>query len=164
MAKRVSTTEIEPDDIPSPANNLPAPVPRHGRLMPDRAASLPNCPTNLDLTTDQGKALLFNSLNPGDVDFDEHGVAHITATHYVVYPDQGTDPETGEVHEFNRTVLIDRDGHTYRTTSAHAPHRIAAALDLFGADAWQRGIEFVIQERVSRKTRRTYHDVRIVVE
>lgn len=150
---KVAVTSFVPPQMPSV---------RHGRLMPSPGAALPDCPTNLDLTTVQGKMTLYNALNPGDVAFDENGECHITARYYVVYPDEGIDQETGEVSQFNRTVLIDASGQIWRTTSAHAPHRIAAALDLFTAEDWERGIRFQVRERRSKKTGRTYHDIRIV--
>jgi hypothetical protein len=156
------STKKQPTHQVDQAAGLPAPVPMHGRLVPKPDSHLPDCPTNLDLTLPEHKVLLFNALNPGDLDLAMDGQIEILATHYLVYPDEGTDPETGEVHQFARTVLITRDGRTFRTTAAHGPHRIAAALDLFADSDWARGIRFQVSERKSRRTGRTYHDIRIL--
>jgi hypothetical protein len=117
--------------------------------------------TNLDLTTNRGKALFLAAGNPGSIQFDEHGRMCILATHFVIFPDTSVDPETGEEREFTRTVLFDASGQTYRTSSAYAPRRLRAALALWTASDWASGIPFVITERKSRKTGRTYHDMRV---
>lgn len=135
----------------------------HGRLYPTKEMRLVDCPSNIDASTIQGKAMLLAAGNPGDLEFVE-GKVRICATHFVVFPEERPDPETGEIHTFARTVLFDRQGRSFRTTSAHAPHRIQAALDLFGPDDWANGVSFVIRERMSAKTKRIYHDIRLDVE
>lgn len=119
--------------------------------------------TNLDLTTQRGKALFLNAGNPGDIQFDEDGCARILATNFLLYPDSGIDPETGEERQFTRTVLFTADGATYRTTSDFAPRRMRAALALWTTAEWAKGIPFRVTERRSRKTGRTYHDLRVEV-
>jgi hypothetical protein len=132
----------------------------HSSIEPARDARLDQCPTNLDLSTWQGKVLALAAGSPADLVIPDNGVLAITATHYFLFPDIGQDPESGEIKEFTRTVLYDREGRTYRTTSGHAPHRIKAILELISADEWAKGIPFVISERRSRATGRTYHDIR----
>lgn len=139
---------------------LPAVKP-HGRLYPTQGTALAQCPTNLDLSSYEGKQLAIAAGNPSDFQMDEGGQICIMATHYLIFPDVSEDPETGELKEFARTVLFDASGQIYRTTSAHAPHRIAAVLDLYDASEWTRGIPFVIRERRSKKTGRVYHDIRV---
>jgi len=117
--------------------------------------------TNLDLATPRGKAMLLAAMSPADIDFDAGGRAKILATNYVLLPDEGTDPETGEVRSFVRTILIGKDGLTYRSTSESMPRRLKAALALWTPAEWAAGILFVITERKSRKTGRTYHDLRV---
>lgn len=134
---------------------------RNGRLVPKVGDTLKEAYTNIDTSTLQGKALVFAAMSPGDIEFDERGHAFILATNYVVFADNGISAETGEQTVFARTVLYNKDGETYRTTSENVPHRLAAACDMFGPDVWKRGIPFVIRERKSRKTGRTYHDMRI---
>lgn len=117
--------------------------------------------TNLDMSTRVGKCMFLLAGNPGSIQFDENGRAEILVTRYVLFPDRGTDPETGELSEFTRCVLFDRDGNTFRTTAAHAAQRLAWMLSMFSKEEWDEGLPFVITERVSRKTRRTYHDIRL---
>jgi hypothetical protein len=137
------------------------PANQHGRFQLDSPAGKIEGWTNLDLTTFAGKARFLNCLSPADINFDKNGRAEILATSYLIFPDEGTDPETGEVKQFTRTVLVSKEGATYRTTSESAPRRLKAALGLWSAEQWAEGIPFVITERRSHKTQRTYHDLRV---
>lgn len=133
----------------------------NGRLVPKHGDTLREAFTNIDTSSLKGKALVFAAQSPGDIEFDERGMAFIEATNYCIFADTGLSAETGEVTVFARTVLYDKEGRTYRTTSENAPHRLAAACDMFGPEVWARGIPFTIRERKSRKTGRVYHDMRI---
>jgi hypothetical protein len=132
-----------------------------GRLYPSKELPLHQCPSNIDSTTYSGKKMLMAAGNPSDIVFDQHGCATVYATHYLIFPDEGVDPESGEIKTYARTCLFTKDGLVFRTTSAHAPHRIAAACDLFSPNEWANGIPFLIRERRSHKTGRTYHDIRL---
>jgi len=131
-------------------------------LVPARDLSLADCPTNLDLTTLSGKAMALACGNPSDLDFGDRGHVSICAHYWLIFPDVGVDPNTGEYHEFTRTCLIDEEGSVYRTTSSYAPGRLKAVLSLFSPVDWSKGIWFRIAERKSRKTGRTYHDIRVL--
>lgn len=133
-----------------------------GRLVPKKGESIREARTNIDCTTREGKAMVFAGMSPADVDFDQNGQAFILATHWLVFADQTIDEKTGQVSHHSRTVLYDKDGNTFRTTADSAPHRIQAALDMFGPEVWAEGIPFRIRERVSKREKRTYHDIRIV--
>jgi hypothetical protein len=147
----------------SVVGHKPSAVAGHnGRMYPVVGASLLDCPTNLDLTSTAGKALALAAGNPSDMEFDKNGVLEIVATHYLIFPEERVDPETGEVGTFARTVLFDQAGDIFRTSAAHAPHRIQSVLDLFGPEAWAKGIPFVIRERKGKRGF-TYHDIRIKV-
>lgn len=157
-------------EIPHPADDglnligpYPAPAPRPGRYELQTADGPIEGFTNLDLATHRGKALFLNAGNPGDLALQGEGQVRILATNFLLYPDMGTDPETGEERQFTRTVLFDAQGCTYRTTSEFVPRRMRAALALWSAEDWAKGIPFVITERRSRKTGRTYHDLRVEV-
>ena len=125
--------------------------------------SLRDCPTNQDWSKREHKALAFAAGNPGDIEFGKDGSVIVVATHFLVFPEEREDPETGELSTFARTVLFTRDGQTFRTTSAHAPHRIAAACDLFDSKEWAKGIAFQIRQRLG-KNQRIYHDIRLAIE
>jgi hypothetical protein len=157
------TVEAEPELKISGPHNLPATVLRTGQLQINRDMPLSECPTNLDLKTRHGKASALAAMSPGTLEFTPEGTMRITATHWICFPDDGVDPETGEISEFTRTVFFDAAGNTYRTSSAHAPKRLSAILQLFGPDEWAAGLPLEIVERKSRKTGRTYHDIRVLV-
>jgi hypothetical protein len=154
-----------PDDMPL---RLTHPTPEvlvsRGKYLIEEPDGAIEGYTNLDLATDKGRALFINAGCPGEIDFDENGTARILACHFVVYPDTGVNVETGEERAFSRTVLIDRHGKMYRTTSEYAPRRLRAAMALYSEEKWARGIPFIITQRRSRKTGRTYHDLRVEVE
>lgn len=145
-------------------------VPGHyGRLYPDNDTPLAKCPTNLDLSTRRGKALLLACGNPGDLDLLDHvkdsegrRFIIVEATNFVIFPERRIDPEDGKESTFARTCLIRKDGRIFRTSSAHVPHKIAAALDLYTPEEWAQGIPFRITERKSKNPNRgEYHDIRI---
>src|SRR5271156_398216 len=122
------------DDKPLPAPYVPGQskvsvVQGHnGRLYPAADTPLSQCPTNLDLTTYNGKAMAMAAGNPSDLEFSQNGELKVLATHYLIFPEERPDPDTGEISQFARTVLFQADGRIFRTTAAHAPHRIQAAL------------------------------------
>lgn len=162
MAKK--TIQVMDDEVRAvvpiePEVTSVAPVVRRGRMIPTMDTPLSACPTNIDISTDGGKAMMMAAGNPCDIQFGSDGVATIVATHYLIYPTERVDEDTGELSQYCCTVLFDSQGRTLRTTAAHAPHRIAAACDLWGPDDWASGITFTIRQRMG-KMGRTYHDIR----
>lgn len=152
------------DDIDSDININPKTFPvaeRPSAKPPALQAGAYGVSTNLNMASWQGRATFLAAGNPGNLVFSEDGRIEMVAVSYVIFPDQGLDPETGEVHEFTRCALIDADGNVFRTTAAHAPQRMAWVLSLFSPEDWAEGIPFIILERRSRKTGRTYHDIRV---
>lgn len=152
-------------------DNLPATqagscVPGHnGRLYPVVGTPLTRCPCNFDVTTFKGKAMLLQAGEPGDIELRPGEELVIRAVHFLIYPEERIDEETGAVSTFARTVLFDKEGRHFRTTSAHVPHRITAALDLFGPEEWEKGIPFVICERPSKRHKGgTWHSIRVLQE
>jgi hypothetical protein len=130
---------------------------------PRPGCSLAECPTNLDLDTDEGKAMAFSAMSPGDLDIGNEGYVEFVATKFLIFPDTRLDEETGEVIEFSRTVFFGTDGQTYRTSGEMMPHRVKALCQLFSPERWKQGIKLRVSERRSRKTLRTYHDIRIAL-
>lgn len=116
--------------------------------------------TNLDLTTYQGKALILKAGSPGDYEVRSDKPLAMIVHAYAVFPDTAVNEETGEVSEFVRTVLFDKDGKTFRTSAAHAPTRFLIAASLFTPQQWQAGIPFIIKARTSKRDR-VYHDIQI---
>lgn len=146
-------------DVPPRLGAL-APYARKRDLMVDADTPLHQCPTSLDVADPQQRALLFACGNPGDIEFDANGVACVRAVHWLIMPDEGEDPETGEVRQFARLVLIQADGRFFRTTSAFAPRRLRAALELYSPAEWAEGVTFIVSRRQSKRGR-TYHDFRV---
>jgi hypothetical protein len=144
---------------PAPTGLTPA-VPRHGRLVPAPDTPLSACPTNLDLTTAEGKRLAFNAASASDSDVPVGGRSSIRARYYLVHPAEAPDPTTGEISQFARTVLIGMDGRTLSSCSDVLPHQLARALGLFTPDDWRAGIEFEIVSRPRKRGPGNYHDLR----
>lgn len=158
MAKR-SEPQV---DAPVPALPAPVEIVPTGRLIPAQGLSLDQCPTSLDFGTEEGRIMALAALGESDYVFDANGTCEIAAVHYLVTPGEAVDPETGELERFPRTVLIDQAGKTLVTTSKVIPHRLAAVIDLWGPGPWKPPLRIVIMERRSRRTGRTYHDLRMV--
>lgn len=121
------------------------------------------CPTNLDPKNPAHRALLFAAGNPADHRIGSDNRCIITATHWLAYPDEREDPETGEVRQFATICLFDRNGKFFKTTSAYAPRRLKAAIELFTPADWSKGITFVVTVRLGQQ-KRPYHDIRIIVD
>lgn len=159
-------TKEAPAEMPAPAGGGGEIVTTQARptavaLIPRDGGIVNIAQTNIDVRTLAGKAMLMAARSPSDIEFSKEGVAEIMATHWAVFPDRGVNEETGEESEFVRTVLIDRHGRTFRTTSAQGPERVCDLVSLFSATAWENGIPIVILQRRSPKTGRTYHDFRL---
>ena len=145
----------EPAELPARMGAL-APYVKSRDMTVTADMALQSCPTSLDITDKKQRAIMFQCGNPGDIVFDTHGIARVKAVHWLIMPDEGEDPETGEIRQFGRLVLIQADGRFFRTTSAFAPRRLRAALELYSPSEWAEGITFTISRRQSARGR-TYH-------
>lgn len=121
------------------------------------------CPTNLDPKNPKHRALLFDAGNPADHKIDSDNRCVITATHWLIYPEEREDEETGEVRQFAVVVLFDKDGRFFKTTSQYGPRKMKAAIELFKSSDWERGVTFIITVRIGQR-KRPYHDIRVVVD
>lgn len=133
----------------------------NGVLHVNQDALLVDCPTNLDLSTPIGKALAFNALGESDYEITPEGPTRIEAVSYLVYPATVWNEETGEINEFSWIVLFDKLGKTVKTTSDVVKQRIVQVLSMYSPAEWKQGIKLLVVPRVSRKSKRVYHDVRI---
>lgn len=150
-----------PDDEPPPEDHGITGVPEYGRLIPRHGTPIAGCPTNLDLRTEAGRAMLLAALGEGDVDVATMNGSPFPTSHYLVTPGESVDPETGEVSNYPRLVLISPEGKTLVTTSIVVPHRLAAVLDLWGPGPWEPPLPLLVMERRNRRTGRTYHELRM---
>lgn len=128
--------------------------------IPAQGTAITSCPTNLDLTTFRGKALMLKAGGPSEYELEPGKPLRLIVTHWALMPDTRVDEESGECSEFVRTVLFDADGKTFRTSSAHSPLRLLAMLQLFTDNEWASGIPIIIEARKSKRGR-MYHEINI---
>lgn len=161
---RHKPTEVEVERVDEPGSTLAvhrqAEKP-NGILHVNQDTLLADCPTNLDLSTPIGKALAFNALGESDYELTPEGPTRIEAVSYLVYPATMWNEETGEINEFSWIVLFDKLGKTVKTTSDVVKQRIIQVLSMYSPAEWKQGIKLLVVPRVSRKSKRVYHDVRI---
>lgn len=163
-------TQYAPEDAPPIVDAPEAPLAVttvcvlpgvYGGLAIPRIDTAPQLfPRTFALGDYHGKAMLMAAANPSDYKPDQNGVVRIRVRHWIVLPDQRITEETGEVRDFPRTVLFDAQGKHFRTSAPHAPQRLYAAMQLFEAEEWARGIPFVISLRRGLRGR-DYHDIRL---
>jgi hypothetical protein len=142
------------------ANNRVVELVNRALSVPKQGTRITLCPTSLDLNTIRGKALMLKASSPGDYDVKPGVPIRLIVCHWAVIPDTQVDEETGELHEFVRTVLYDAEGKTFRTSSAHSPMRLCAMLELFSPAEWANGIPVIVVARQSKRGR-VYHDVEV---
>lgn len=121
------------------------------------------CPTSIDLSTPHGRARAINACSPADTKMPKDGEIKLVVTDYLIYPDQVSNRETGELIDCVRTVLFNRQGMTYKTTAPHAVEFVRRTLLMFGQDALKQGIPIIIRRRRGDNDR-DYHDLRIDTE
>lgn len=150
------------DDVPSIDNDT-----RQIIVLPDKRIAVPKpntplmeCPTNLDLTTQRGKALLIKSEGGRDYEHDGIEQVRIRVTHYLMKPTEVVDENTGEVREFVEVVLYDANGKMYRTSGVAAPRRLRALFEVFSPAEWADGIPLVITPRPSKRGA-PWHDIQV---
>lgn len=124
---------------------------------------LADCPTNLDIRSARDRVWIFNAGNPADFRLEGTLPLKFRAVAYLLLPDERTDPDTGEIREFERLVLFNKDGKTFCTTSAFGWKRAKAAAEIFSPQEWEAGILFVIQVRQG-ESKRWYHDIRVCID
>lgn len=108
--------------------------------------------------------MAINAMGEADTVIPPEGVLEFRIKDYLAMPASSVDEETGEEKEFTRLVLFSPEGKTFVTTSIVAPHRLLAILSLYPPERVQKGIKVVICKRESRRTGRTYHDIKVVPE
>lgn len=127
--------------------------------------ALTECPTSLNINDPVQRAMLFNAGNPADYQIQNGQPVRIKAVHWLAYPEERIDEKSGEVVQYGVLVLFDAAGKTFKTTSEYAPRRLRAALELYGAEEWRRGVTFEVTPRPSKRhPGGTYHDIRICVD
>jgi hypothetical protein len=122
-----------------------------GRLIPGRDTDVWDWPTTLDLSTPKGRALIIHATNPADVEFEKSDTVRFRACDFVIYPDELPNPQTGEVTQGCRVVLINAEGKTFKTTSEFVAHKLAQVLQLYTVAEWRAGIPFIITRRPSKR-------------
>lgn len=156
------TGPLEPSPLPPAATRGLIERPNHNWGI-DLSTPMDRCPTNLDLTTKRGRALLASAA--GIQDYRLQGKDHIVikATNYIAYASEMEDEKTGEMTVRKVTCLIDADGKIYKTTGFAAFDVLRAAAVLYTAEEWERGINFVISWKDMPSGHRA-HDVRVLID
>lgn len=121
------------------------------------------CPTSLDLANPRHVALAVEAVGVADVQLGAEGKAIVKATHYIIFGDWRNNEQTGAPEPIICTALIDKDGRVFRTTGVFAPRAVRVAAELFSKQEWERGITFVITERMTRE-RRVAHHISVLVD
>lgn len=156
---------LEIDESGEPAWDMrPVPVaPQSRSIVPAQGTPIAACPSNIDVSTARGKALLLKGSSPGELSIPDGGELRMVATHWLIVPDTQVDEKSGELKEFCRTVLFDVRGQHFRTTAAHGPFRLRSMLELYSPQEWAAGIPLVVSVRKSKRGT-TYHDIQIDLE
>lgn len=131
-------------------------------VVPRPDTPLSACPTTIDATTDAGKAQLIAATGTPDLSADPSAPVELDVTGYIVFPDSQIDEESGELREFNRTVLIGADGRTFASTSEVVLKRLQAMVQLWGRGPWHPPLRVSIACRIGRKRGRMFHDLRVL--
>lgn len=161
--KRNRVVDPAPTTPPAPTNGLipadpPRPPPSYGRLIVAPGTPADQWPTTLD---DSPAHLIvrLNAVNSPDLELDEGGQADFWLRHCLAHPVEHVDPDTGELRQVSRLVLITPDGQTFATTSTVVPHRVQAILDLVRAGRLELPVRVRIRARRSKKSGRIYHEL-----
>jgi hypothetical protein len=156
-AESASSTALISQSSPAPNEQVPCIKASSWELANDEFR------TNLKRDTPRGKAMLLNAMSPADIDLGPEGTVVFIAVAYVCYNDEVESQETGEVVRCVRTVFIDREGRTFRTTSESGLRKVAAMMAVYTPQEWAVGIAMRVTLRKSRLPGRHYHDIRVVV-
>ena len=159
MAK-TKTQETLPEVIPAAQPNGDR---RLSSLVPAQDSDPNTWTTNLDVSDPRQRAVFIGATNPADVDMGERDCLRFVATHYLVYPDEILNRETGELQPGGRLVLIDKEGKTFKTCSEFAPKTFKKILALYNDEEWRAGIAFIITSRKSRGGPGRYIDLRVEI-
>lgn len=121
------------------------------------------CPTSLELSDPKHAALAIEAVGVADVQLGPEGRAVVKACHYLIFGDWRTNEQSGAPEPIICTALIDREGRVFRTTGVFAPRAVRVAAELYSRQEWERGITFVISERMT-KDRRVAHHISVLVD
>lgn len=115
-------------------------------------------PTNLDLATERGRAILLNATNPPSIQMREGESVRMRLRHYVCWVAEVEDREhPGELSVVPKCCLISTDGQTFVTSSAYAKDKMANMSAVFSQARWERGIPIIVREHHSERTKRDSH-------
>ncbi len=131
-------------------------------IVPALDTPLLQCPTNLDFTTEVGKACAMNAMSAPDLQLPENGRLDMVIVSYLVHQVQREDPETGEIATFPRTIFFTQSGETFASTSKVIPTRLMGLLSLYTPEEWAKGIPIQVRQVRCRSGIGHYHDIRVL--
>lgn len=166
MARQKTVPDSDSQPAPSVSDSHPRGeivlVPNRSWVL-DTSTPANMWPTNLDPDTPRGRSLIGAATQVADYQLDQQGRAEIVATHWLVFPGESMDEQTGEVDEVIWVALFDREGRFFKSTSLFARQAIRAAAALYKPHEWAAGIRFVVTSRLT-SNKRVAHDVRIAFD
>jgi hypothetical protein len=159
MNQQPTDREIVLADGPPPAGAL-SPLVREP--VPRTEVGLERCPTTLDLTTHEGRAMAIRAMQPADQNVAELEGGRFSLLHVLIHWSEWEDAETGELCHGPRVVLIDPAGRTLQTKGVAMPGVIREVARLWPGRLGVTPLPITILERKSRKMGRTYHTLRVL--
>lgn len=119
--------------------------------------------TNIDVSTDQGKALAVNVRATSDFNVPDASGMTFQAVHYLLTAAERIDESTGEISQFPWLVFVGPDGETLGTSGSAVCHALSRIIEVYGFGPWSPPIPLRFSERKAKRSGRTYHDVRVYV-
>lgn len=164
MPTKPAKVSLPSADLPDVIDDMPMAAPL--RCAPTLALK-PDAPVNewhhnFDLTTVAGKSALLNASNVADWIPADGETYNMDAVHYLCYPDEYTDRNTGEIVQCTACVFVGSDGKTAKFRNEWSLRRLNAAIAMFGPDDWARGIRIQLYTQQSREPGKRYGSFRVL--
>ncbi len=112
-----------------------------------------------DPHTPEGRSRLFAALSPGTLGMGPDGSLLIELVAFCQYPDRHVNQDTGEEIVITRTMLFDRSGGTFRSSSSCLSAKVRLMAQLFTLPELEAGVLVQIVVRQSKRPDRKYHDL-----
>ena len=129
-------------------------------LRPVAGTPLSQCPTNLDMGTFLGKAMMFKAQGASQMNVTPEAPLRFRARHWAMIPDSRVSEKTGEIREFVSVVLFDIDGRCFKSSGVASPFRLLALLQLYSEGEWMEGIPILVRA-IPKPGRAPMHSIEI---
>lgn len=128
------------------------------RLEAPQGTPVHLCPSSLPRDV-AGIIRRLNAMGQSTLTLGRDGTVEMLLEHFLAYPREQADEQTGEVHQFTWLVLIDARGESFGTSSPVVAGKVWQlwALKSAGLVPWPCPVQIVT--RKAMKSGRSYHDV-----